>query len=203
MLSRKQTISGDQKCLLVDITSYYQSSKLPPDFTKEKGVEFLISPVELQRSLSAIYPASNGIGSQNSYLQYMGSKRNSVSLAGCIIDSRCSDIDLQQYMDQFEQLIFSPPKILALCFSQRIIQPIVLTELSITETAWANGYLSRGTFDLTFEYIQPTNQTPRVSLESKPTKREEAKKQISNPNGRVAGRDANSQAEFTRQINGR
>ncbi len=175
-------MSDKVACSLVDISTYYTVSQIPPDFTKLKGVEFEISPVQLDRGISATYSDLVGLGTRQNFRQYGSTTRNSIRLSGCIVHSKCKGQDKQKYLDQFEQLLFpktpnTHPSILALVWGQRVIQPIVLTELSISETSWSNGYISSGTFDLTFEYIQANRKTPRVTQEPKPTNREEAKKE--------------------------
>lgn len=164
-------------CSLVDISTFYTESKLPPDFTKMVGVEFEINPVSLDRSLGANYSDLGGIGTQQNIRQYGSSSRGDIELKGCLVHSKCKTQDKTAYLDKFEALVFkkSPnthPSILALVFGARVIQPIILTNLTISETSWSNGLISSGTFDLTLSYIHPNRKTPRVTQNPKPTERE-------------------------------
>lgn len=176
---RKQTDQGNQVCKLVDISSFYTASKLPPDITKADGLEFAVNPIDISRNLSATWADQGGLGTSQNYRQYIRSNRDPIQITGNIIESGSKKYDMQPYLDQFEALIFkgnqSAPKILAIIFSQRIIQPVILTSLAIKETAWTNGFISSGTFDLTFEYIQPFSQINRVTNSPKQTEREKAK----------------------------
>ena len=168
-------------CQLIDISDMYRVGQVPADFTKLKGVEFEINPVSISRALSANYSDLSGIGTRQNTRQYFSSTRKPVVLAGCVFHSSCKNSDKQKYLDQFESLLFAKvpnthPPILALVFGKRVIQPVILTDLTISETSWSNGYVSSGTFDLTLEYVQVARKVPRVTQDPKPTKREEAKK---------------------------
>lgn len=158
-------------CRLIDVSEYYLMGKNPPNFLEMTGVEFLLAPSVLNQSVSANWSELVGIGSQQPHRQYISSKRGDISLPGCVIDTRSDRHDLQQYLEQFEALLFrqkdTTPPILALLFGSRVIQPLILTSLTVSETQWANGYVSKATFDLTFSRIQPNKPSTKFTPDPK------------------------------------
>jgi hypothetical protein len=49
----------------------------------------------------------------------------------------------------------SYPPVLAIVWGGRVIQPVVLINLNITETSWANGLVSQASTDMEFQYLPP------------------------------------------------
>jgi hypothetical protein len=47
------------------------------------------------------------------------------------------------------------PPVLAIVWGERVIQPVVLTNLQITETAWSAGLVSQAKTELEFRYLPP------------------------------------------------
>ena len=168
---------------LVDITDQYRAGSVPKDFTNK--LEFAISPSEINRGLRASWGASTPLLSTNSYRQYSHSDREQFSLNGLILDTRCNKEDAMKYLDELEKYTrptstnFMPP-ILAFVWGERITQPIVLTSLSIKETAWVNGFVSRATYDMTFEYIQSRVEPKLPKIE------EDTARQKKNPEAKGA-----------------
>jgi hypothetical protein len=147
-------------CRLLDISEFYNIGRTPPSWDGE-AIVLYSNPQEISRSLIASYGASSGLLSTNANLTYGHSNREPIKLNGSLVDTQCKNKDATKYLDQLENLtkpsINSSPSVLAIVWGARVIQPVVLTELTITEIAWANGLVSKADLGLTFQYLPPIN----------------------------------------------
>lgn len=146
---------------LVDISDWFAIGSVPPRYTDLPTVGLYSNPQGIDRGLIANYGSQSGLLSSLSNKTYLHSDRTSLKLTGILIDTECRDYDATPHLDQLERLVSvgqnSYPPVLALVWASRIIQPVVLTEISIQETGWANGLVSQAMVELSFEYVrQPT-----------------------------------------------
>jgi hypothetical protein len=152
---RKQSVAGMVVCQLVDISSYYASGTVPPDWN-QPGITLYTNPQEINRGLEATWSGARGLLSTSTPYQYMGSDRSDVQLTGVLVDTQCADYDATPWLDSLERMtlpgVNSHPPILAIVWGARVIQPVVLSQVNIRETAWANGLVSQATLELTFKY---------------------------------------------------
>jgi len=143
----------------MDISEFYYLGRLPPSWDGEDDVTLYSNPQSIERALSAIYGSTNGLLSTAANVTYGHSQRGPVKLSGSLIDTQSNEYDATQYLDKLEGLsrpsINSSPSVLAIVWGARVIQPVVLTELTINEIAWANGLVSKAEIGLSFVYLPP------------------------------------------------
>lgn len=155
---RKQAL-GFVPCTLLDISDFYSVGRVPPSWVSDQAVMLYTNPQEIQRSLKANYGVQNGLLTTAGVVQYGHSDRSPLKLSGLLIDTQCKDYDATPYLDQLEKMTQpgtnTYPPVLAIVWGGRVIQPVVLTNLTITETAWANGLVSRASTELEFQYLPP------------------------------------------------
>ena len=153
---RKQPAGQYVECKLLDISDYFAVGSNPPSWESDKSVSLYTNPQQLQRSMTAIYGAASGLLSSRSMKQYSHSDRSPIKLSGVLVDTGSSKYDATPHLDKLEAMtvasINSYPAVLALVWGARVIQPVVITDLQITETSWANGLVSQASLDITLEY---------------------------------------------------
>lgn len=202
-LDRKQT--GDlAECKLLDISDFFAVGSVPPSWESEKSVTLYTNPQQIQRSLTATYGSVNGLLTSQSSRTYGHSDRTPVKLSGILVDTQDKKMDATPFMDLLEGMtrasLNSYPPVMALVWGLRVIQPVVITDLSIVETAWVNGLLSQASVELTLEYVKsPSYQSSaderrvknltdreraRVKAQAEKELKEEAEKKSKEPIGK-------------------
>lgn len=161
---RKQPTGQYVECKLLDISDYFAVGSVPPSWESEKAISLYTNPQQLQRSLTAIYGASSGLLSSRSIKQYSHSDRSPIKLSGVLIDTGSPKYDATPFLDKLEAMtvasVNSYPAVLALVWGARVIQPVVMTDLQITETSWSNGLVSQASLDITLEYCPSPSYKP-------------------------------------------
>jgi hypothetical protein len=156
---RKRTIDGFVPCTLLDISDFYAVGRVPPSWVSDQAIALYTNPQEITRSLTAQYGAQNGLLTTAGIVQYGFSERSPIKLSGLLIDTQCKDYDATPYLDQLEKMtvpsLNTYPPVLAIVWGERVIQPVVLTSLQITETAWSAGLVSQAKTELEFRYLPP------------------------------------------------
>jgi hypothetical protein len=156
---RKRANPGFVSCSLLDISDYYSVGRVPPNWVSDKAITLYTNPQEITRSLTANYGVQNGLLTTSGITQYGFSERSPIKLTGLLIDTLDPDYDATPYLDQLEALtkpsLNTYPPVLAIVWGERVIQPVVLTNLEIVETAWSGGLVSKATTDLEFRYLPP------------------------------------------------
>lgn len=158
---RKQSVSGAIPCTLLDISDFYSVGRVPPTWVSDSAITLYTNPQSIDRAMVANYGVQNGLLTTAGIVQYGFSDRSPVKLTGVIIDTQCKNFDATPYLDQLEKLTQpgpnSYPPVLAIVWGGRVIQPVVLTNLTITETGWSNGLVSQATTELEFRYLPPVS----------------------------------------------
>lgn len=156
---RRQSVAGRVPCTILDISDFYSVGRVPPNWVSDSAITLYTNPQEITRSLTANYGVQNGLLTSAGIVQYGYSERSPIKLSGLLIDTQCKDYDATPYLDQLEVMtkatLNSYPPVLAIVWGGRVIQPVVLTNLQITETAWANGLVSQATTEMEFRYLPP------------------------------------------------
>lgn len=177
---RKQP-GGLVQCTLLDISDYFAVGSVPPSWSSDKALTLYTNPQQLQRSLTAAYGSVNGLLTSLASRTYSHSDRSPIKLSGILVDTQDKKQDANPYMDRLEGLTKastnSYPPVLAMVWGARVIQPVVITELSISETAWSNGLLSQASVELTLEYVKSPSYRTSADQErvKNLTERERAK----------------------------
>ena len=164
MSYRNQSTTPDRKqptnkvsCTLLDISEFYALGRVPPSWVSDQAITLYTNPQAIQRALTANYGKVNGLLTTLPNISYGNSDREPIKISGSLIDTGCIGYDATPYLDKLEKLtlpsINSSPPVLAIVWGARVIQPVVITNLSINETAWSNGLVSRAELDLTFQYL--------------------------------------------------
>jgi hypothetical protein len=156
---RKQSVTGFVPCTILDISEFYSVGRVPPSWNSDGAVTLYTNPQEISRSLKAVYGTQNGLLTSTGIVQYGHSDRSPVKLSGLLIDTQCKTYDATPYLDQLEKLTQtgtnSYPPVLAIVWGGRVMQPVVLTSLTVTETAWVNGLVAQASTELEFQYLPP------------------------------------------------
>jgi hypothetical protein len=156
---RKQSVTGFVPCTILDISDFYSVGRVPPSWVSDQAITLYTNPQEITRSLKATYGTQNGLLTTAGIVQYGHSDRSPIKLSGLLIDTQCKDYDATPYLDQLEGMtkpgLNTYPPVLAIVWGGRVIQPVVLTNLQITETAWANGLVSQASTEMEFQYLPP------------------------------------------------
>lgn len=156
---RKQSVTGFVPCTLLDISDFYSVGRVPPSWVSDSAVTLYTNPQEITRSLKSVYGTQSGILTTAGVVQYGHSERSPIKLSGLLIDTQDKNYDATPYLDQLEAMtkpnLNTYPPVLAIVWGGRVIQPVVLVNLQITETAWANGLVSQASTELEFQYLPP------------------------------------------------
>lgn len=143
---------------LVDISDYYAAGTVPPSWDTGSSVPLWINPQTIQWAIESTYSTQSGHLSTNQNLQWGYSARQPIEIPDIIIWTDDPNSDVTGYLDTLESLtrpsINSYPPVLALVWGARVLQPIVLSNLSVTERSWANGLVSSASVNLTFLYTK-------------------------------------------------
>jgi hypothetical protein len=143
---------------LRDISDWYAAGTVPPSWDAEDALPLWINPQRIDWGVSAVWGSQSGHLSTNENLQYGFSKRESIEIPDILVWTDDRNRDVTPYLDRLESLTKpgtnSYPPILALIWGNRVLQPIVLTQVSIIEDSWANGLCSSATVNLSFLYTK-------------------------------------------------
>lgn len=141
---------------LLDISDFYAVGKVPPTWSTDQNVQFIVNPSEISWGVLAQYGSAQGHLTTNEQLQYGSSKRDRIRLPGLILDSSCGHGHVVKWLDKLEGMARPGtntfPPVLAFVWGDRVLQPIVLVGMSVRETGWVNGLVSRATVDLEFQF---------------------------------------------------
>lgn len=156
---RKRAIDGFVPCTILDISDFYSVGRVPPSWVSDQAIVLYTNPQEITRSLTAQYGTQNGLLSTAGVVQYGFSERSSIKLSGLLIDTQDKSYDATPYLDQLEKMTVpgqnTYPPVLAIVWGERVIQPVVLINLQIVETAWSSGLVSQARTELEFKYLPP------------------------------------------------
>jgi hypothetical protein len=141
---------------LRDISDWFSAGTVPPSWDAEDAVPLWINPQVINWAVESVWGATSGHLSTEENLQWGYRRRQPIEIPDILIWTDDRNSDVTKYLDTLEKFTkpgdTSYPPILAFVWGARVIQPIVLTSLSISETSWANGLVSAATVSMSFQF---------------------------------------------------